>query len=63
MGSKSVSLMQAAHTLGMTYRAALDLVLRHDLDGQQDHARRWTVTVDSLQKCVEARSNSDEPGR
>jgi hypothetical protein len=48
----SVPLMQAAARLRLSYRAALDLVLRGKLRGHQDANRRWWVDRDDLERLA-----------
>jgi hypothetical protein len=48
----SVSLVQAAVTLGRTYRATFDLVCRRELRAHQDGNRRWWVDREDLERLV-----------
>lgn len=52
----SVPLTQAAATLGLSYRATLDLVLRRRLRGHQDCNRHWWVDSDDLTREVGERA-------
>lgn len=51
-----VPLVSAAARLRLSYRAALDAVLRGELKGFQDHRRRWFVDRRDLQRLARERA-------
>jgi hypothetical protein len=55
MKPRAVPLVRAAAELALTYRAAMDAVLRKDLKGWQDDRRRWWVDAEDLRNAVERR--------
>jgi hypothetical protein len=59
---ESVSLTEAALALRMTYPAALNAVLRGDLQGWKDERRRWRVRkADVLRLASNVRDSSLNP--
>lgn len=48
----SLPLPRAAVRLRLSWRATYDRLLRGDLEGWQDAAGRWFVTVDSLDRFL-----------
>jgi hypothetical protein len=59
MAREIVSLMQAAATLRVGYRTALDLVLRGELRGGQDRDRKWHVDAADLARLVSERQREE----
>lgn len=51
----SVTLVEAAQTLGLSYPAAWNAVLRGELRGWQDERRRWRVRREDVLRLAATR--------
>ena len=56
MAAETVSLTEAAFTLGLTYNATLKLVLTHRLKGRQVR-RRWVVDKADTERLRKAQQS------